>query len=203
LLAGASIVNSRLDTLMLGFLAPNAQVAFYRVAAAAAIFASFALQAANVALGPRVSTLYSKGAIDELNELLRSTGRRVFLFSVGVALIGVVLGSPAISFLYGEDFLPAYQPLLVLFVGYVMSAFAGPVNTVLAMTGNQNRALFALLIGGGTNVGLNFLLIPTYGALGAAFASAISFLIWNALMLILLVRNTGIRTIPIGGKNVN
>ena len=66
-----------------------------------------------------------------------------------------------------------------MLVGQIINAFSGSVGVIMQMTGRerlfQNILIVALII----NIGMNFLLIPTYGIIGAAIASSASIVFWN------------------------
>lgn len=80
-----------------------------------------------------------------------------------------------IPFLYGKEYIPSIKMLKLLLPGIVIMSLFKIIDMDLAGKGKPyvTIAFFipALLI----NVMLNFLLIPTYGGCGAAFASTISY----------------------------
>jgi O-antigen/teichoic acid export membrane protein len=91
---------------------------------------------------------------------------------------------------------PAYASsatvLLVLSVGYFAQTVTGFNGQVLKVHGHLRRSLaidgFAVTL----NVGLNLLLIPPWGALGAAVGTAGTLLVHNVLKQVSLQRLTGI-----------
>lgn len=79
--------------------------------------------------------------------------------------------------LYGSGFTQGYPPLFILFVGVIVRASVGPVQSLLNMSGKQNicALLYALTLA--VNIALNLILIPHFGLMGAAFATTFSMLL--------------------------
>ena len=79
--------------------------------------------------------------------------------------------TPAFVLLYGPDFLPMSPVLSILLVGNIVGALASVSATILHSVDEQN---FIVRLGLGVavlNIGFGFLLIPRYGAIGAALAT--------------------------------
>jgi O-antigen/teichoic acid export membrane protein len=74
--------------------------------------------------------------------------------------------------------------LMILTVGQFVNAAAGSVGYILQMTGHQKFHQNVILIGTIMNITLNWILIPVYGLVGAAIASAIGMIFWNVFFSI-------------------
>jgi O-antigen/teichoic acid export membrane protein len=89
---------------------------------------------------------------------------------------------------FGRGFAAGAAVTVVLAIGQMVSAAAGPCGSVLNMSGrvllNMVDNVGALVL----NVGLNVWLIPRYGVTGAAWAWSISLILVNAVK-VLQVRN--------------
>ena len=90
---------------------------------------------------------------------------------------------------FGEEFKLAAMALIILSISKMFSAISGSVGTFLQMVGKQNIFQNILILTAIINIGLNYILIPKHGIDGAAFASAISGVIWNVLMIIYIKKN--------------
>jgi polysaccharide transporter, PST family len=92
------------------------------------------------------------------------------LISIAISL----LSAPIISLLFGSTFLPSVEVLQV-YIWTVVFVFAGVAfNQILVIENMQVVVLYKTLIGVCINVILNLLLIPGYGALGAAMATIVT-----------------------------
>ena len=96
----------------------------------------------------------------------------------------------------GSEFAGAENYILVLGLGQLANAFFASVSFFLSMTGHEklvSRVLFFVML---FNIALNLGLIPLFGPMGAAAATAISMAIQNIILYRLARRVTGIRTAP-------
>lgn len=94
--------------------------------------------------------------------------RYLAFFSFPIAAGGIVLSWPLIKYALGPDYLPAQRTLQVFFVCSAIAQLATPQASVLYALNKQNFIVkygFALAL---ANLLLDYLVIPTYGALGAA-----------------------------------
>ena len=95
---------------------------------------------------------------------------------------------------FGEEFKAAAYCLMILSFGKMFSAVSGSVGTLLQMAGKQKYFQNVLISAAVLNVILNYFLIPLHGITGAAFASMISNVYWNVLMIIFIKKNFGFYT---------
>jgi O-antigen/teichoic acid export membrane protein len=81
--------------------------------------------------------------------------------------------------------------VLILALSTLVGAAAGPVDIVLLMTGRSTWSMWNTAVSLGINIGLNFLLIPRLGIIGAAVAWAVARVVGNVLPLIQVSRSSG------------
>ena len=82
-----------------------------------------------------------------------------------------ILAKPIIQVLYGADYM-ASVPVLRILIWYLMFSFMGVIRNVWILAEQKQKYLWIInLSGAAFNVVLNYILIPYYGAGGAAFAS--------------------------------
>jgi O-antigen/teichoic acid export membrane protein len=111
------------------------------------------------------------------------------LYSI-VAWIGLLFGlfiilfsNPIVSILYGQDYSRAAN-IIVISVWAGTFATLGSARSVWLLTENlQKYTLVYTLVGLIINVGLNYLWIPIYGGIGAAFATLIAQISANVFAL--------------------
>lgn len=181
LLAGIQVVLSQAGVLMLGALAGTAKAGIYAAAVRVSILVSFGLVAVIKIASPLIAELYAQKRLRELQRMatLAVWGIMAFTFPAGM---GIILLGRWILGLFGPAFVEGYPALLILTVMQLVNAIAGPVGLFLAMTGCE-RVYVRFLIGAATvHILLNGLLIPMYGILGAAMATATSNILLNIVM---------------------
>jgi O-antigen/teichoic acid export membrane protein len=90
--------------------------------------------------------------------------------------------------------------MFVLAIGILARAAAGPAQGLLVVTGHQNTTAAVMFISVVLNAGLNLALIPRFGLLGAAAATASAFAL-EALVLSLAANRIVAR--PAANSEVN
>lgn len=91
----------------------------------------------------------------------------------------IAMNKPLASILFARDFYAAWKCVPVLLLSAAFHSFADFFGTIYT-TSYKTKYLFqSTLIGAGTNIILNFSLIPFWGAFGAAIATLISYMaVW-------------------------
>ncbi|ANU07114.1 flippase [Paraurantiacibacter namhicola] len=192
LLAGLSFINGRADVIMLGAIATPDDVGLYRVAFQGAQLVGFPLLAIGSAFAPEVAALGRKARPEALGRLLGLGATLTGLGALLAFLGAFVAGKWAIAFVLGTVYIPAWLPLMILAAANLVTGLFGPVGMLLNMQGHERRTLHAGIFSAVANVVLNAILIPPYGMVGAAAATAASMLAWNLSLGLLLRRQTGV-----------
>lgn len=119
--------------------------------------------------------LFSKSA-KKLDRKNIGISVQISLISIACCLIGFfVIGKPFISLLYGAEFLPSYNIVLILILGAFSMSIFKLIGTVLVSQGKRTMHFTALAISVTINVIANLLTIPKWGMYGAAWASVLSY----------------------------
>jgi|GEM_PF-898753 len=166
------------DVLVMGTFRTAAEVGVYAIAAALAQGVSMPTDALGASLAPSFSGLMGQGDVEGLRRLFHTSTRWLFLMGsfVGLALI---LAGKLILHLFGKDFSEGFLVLCVLASGQMFSACLGANGNLITMTGHPKVNLVNSLCLGLGNLSLGILLVPRYGAMGAAAASATSWVFVN------------------------
>ena len=185
-------VSSRFDILSVGFFLTAKELGLYSIAIInSTIFLLFNYVLNEVFL-PVASTLMGKGKRDELAALYKSSVCWSTYIFFPIALIFIVRAPSFIKIVFGDEFIAASMAMQVLTAGYMTVCIEGPLPAmILAM----ELSWFVLIIRSvmiASTIGLNLLLVPRYGLLGAAVAMTITQLNVRFTRLFLLYRKTGI-----------
>lgn len=176
MLSGLSIISTQTDILMLGVLGDANDVGLYKVAIQGADLVALGIMAANMVTMPEMAKIAANDARHELAKIAHKNAR----FSASVAFLGVLIlllfGEFLISISFGEEYLKAYYPLMLLSIGQLINATLGQGGVVLNMCGKERATLITLMLTGCLNILLNYLFIPYWGMNGAAAATLISIL---------------------------
>ena len=188
------LVISWSDTLMLGYYLPEREVGIYRIVFKIATLITFAQFALNTVVAPMVSAL-SKNR-DRLYEMTHKVAQLNLLSAGPIFLIVLFFGPFLISIFGVENPSVAYPWLILLAIGQLTNAFAGPVMNILNMTGYEKSARNTMLVTAVFNVILNFLMIPKFGPLGAAVATTATMIGWNVWAAALVFKFHGVVAVP-------
>jgi O-antigen/teichoic acid export membrane protein len=174
LLDGFSLLMLNLDILMLQAYVTPDQVGIYFAAIRTISLVSFVHFAISAVAMTKFSELRAAGRHDEICPTLRDMQKWTFWPSfLGIAaLLG--LGYPLL-WLFGPDFTKAYPVMFILAAGLLVRSLAGPAQSLLVVAGHQRTAAIILMLTVMLNLGLNLVLIPLWGIMGAAAATAASF----------------------------
>lgn len=94
------------------------------------------------------------------------------------------LGKTFLRIVYGEEFTVAFNVTLTLFFGILPMIAFKLIHPLYVNKGRANIVIILLLIAVTTNVVASYLLIPYYGAFGAALASVISYAVCGVLFFL-------------------
>jgi O-antigen/teichoic acid export membrane protein len=167
----ATFVSYRLDQVLMGFISTREQLGLYAVAVNGSEVLLYVAMATAIALTPAIAQT-DPSIIGE--RALRAC-RMVTLLTVFCSVVGLVTGPFLLPIVFGQHNSGAVAPFMVLAASAVgwttsvvlSSALLGAKASKLSAVGS----IAALLVG----VALDIALIPPYGALGAAIATAAGF----------------------------
>src|SRR5688572_17576050 len=180
--AALQLINGRTDVLTLGFFRTDAEIGIYRVASQMAAVVVFALISVNLIQGPHIAHLYSRGDMQMLQKMITRSAQAVMLFTLPVVLMIIVFGKFMIWTVFGPEYESAYVPLVILCIGQLVNASMGSVGGLLNMTGHERDTTKSILVAAVVNVALNLSLVPFWGTIGAAVATACTLIVWNVIM---------------------
>jgi O-antigen/teichoic acid export membrane protein len=106
--------------------------------------------------------------------------------SLAAAAVLLVFGRQVLS-LFGAEFTAGYHLLFILSAGLLARASIGPIERLLSMLGEQR--ICAVIYGSAfaVNAALCVLLIPAFGAAGAAVATSTA-LVFETILLFFVTR---------------
>lgn len=170
------------DTIMLGYFKSSVEVGIYNTAIKTALLLSLVYASFNTIFTPIIAELYCNKEMVRLEGLYKIVAKWIFLMTLPLFLL-VALLSKEIMQIFGLDFLPGSQPLIVISFSFLTMASVGSTGYLLAMTGRHMLVLFnttgTLVI----NFFLNYYMIPRYGINGAAYATSLSHVLVNFISI--------------------
>lgn len=165
-------VYTAADKLMLKHLCGQTQVGYYSTAVGVCGMWSFVLTAIIDSCAPHLMDAHADKALFE--KRTRRLYAAIFYLSTAVSAALCVLAKPIVTLLYGREYLGAVAPLRIV-TWYTAFAYLGVArNTWVVCENAQKHLLWVYLSSALGNIALNAVLIPRYGASGAAFATLVT-----------------------------
>ena len=141
---------------------------------------------------PLASRLDASGEREEINSIYKITTKWIYIITFPVFVTFAVFSGDVLTMFFGENFRPASHILTILAIGFFTNTAFGRSRETLSALGYTNYILLSNFVVFVLNVLLNLVLIPRYSGIGAATASATSFVILNLLIYVFLQRNFNI-----------
>ena len=180
----ANLVNKAIRpwaaVVCLGIWGSAVDVAWYSASIRITALISFAVLPVNTILAPKIAVLAKR---NEQATMFRLAARATLMIvAIALPVVSVVILVPgSILGVFGPGFVGAAKLLSVLALGQMINVLTGPVQSLLVMTGNENLHKQASYTGGITILVLSVVLIPAYGAIGAAWANVSAIAVTNLL----------------------
>ncbi|HHI81629.1 MAG TPA: lipopolysaccharide biosynthesis protein, partial [Rhizobiales bacterium] len=176
-----ALMMTNMDIILLKVYVTPDQIAIYFAAARTISLIAFVHFAVVAASTPKFSTLYATGQGGNLAAFFRQTRNWTFWPSLAGSIGLLVAGKPLL-WMFGPEFTAAYPAMFILVIGFLARSLAGPLQGLMIATGRQNQAALAMGTAVVVNVGLNLVLIPGLGLIGAAIATASAFCVESVLL---------------------
>jgi len=202
LLAAIGIVSNRVDVLILGGFAGADEVGPYYAAVRLAAIAAYGLTAVNTILAPMIAESYAADDHATMASLVHHAARLTFVVTAAVAIAIAIAGYWVLG-LFGKGFAEAaYIPLLIILAGQCVAAMSGPTGFLMTMTRYERQASWFMALAAVLNVVFSVALIPAFGLIGAALATAFGSVAWNVSGLAFVRTRLGVNptVLPLGEK---
>jgi O-antigen/teichoic acid export membrane protein len=191
----AQLALQRVDVLLVAALGGLSAAAMYAVAGRFVVLIQFANQGISQSVQPRLAEALATGDRDTANHLYQTATGWLVLVTWPINFL-VILLAPVYLRIFGESYTDGVPVVLVLASAMLVATGCGMVDMVLAMAGRTSWNLVNVLVALALTIGLDLLLIPRLGALGAAIGLAVAMLANNLLPLIQVGRS--VRLHPFG-----
>ena len=112
------------------------------------------------------------------------TTKQIGLYAISAGIAGYLLSLYLVPVLFGEEFRESVQCIGLLFIGVVPFCLSMAVSGYFAGTGRVRINLYSAILGFIVCLAADLLLIPSYGILGAAIASSISYISTVTFLLV-------------------
>jgi O-antigen/teichoic acid export membrane protein len=185
------IVLNTSDAILLGLFRGTADVAAFRVVLPAAglnqlVFSSFTLL-----FVPAAARLFARNDRAGVQDLYWQTAVWMAVISFPLFALTFSLAGEVTRVLYGERYDGSALYLAMLSLGYYFNTALGFNGLTLRVYGALRSIVLVNVAAAVLNLGLNLVLIPIYGPLGAAIGTTTTLIVHNILKQVALRMRTG------------
>lgn len=174
---GGTALLNKIDVIMIAPLAGIAAVADYSVALRITYITT---AAGEILIALAVTKLGQLSASGDKKALWNYLKRMTLIQTVLVLISAIpllVFSEQIITMIYGESYRTAATPFLLLQIGKIFTGVFAPALIVFTAIGLNKSLARATVVAAIVNIAVNFALVPTYGATGAAIATLVALLI--------------------------
>jgi len=166
------------DTLMLGYFRNTAMVGLYNAAIPIAQLISLPMNALLLIYTPITSKLYAQNLTSDIQKNYVILTKWIFLSTLPLFLTIFLFADVILHCLFGEGYIGAAKSLQILSLGFIIVNLLGPNGSTLIALGDTKFLMLAGTIAASINIAMNFILVPVWGADGAAISTASSISIY-------------------------
>lgn len=187
---GMTVVTSiytMLDSSMLGFLSTSEEVGFYAVSTKLSHMLLGLITAITSVLLPRLTDYVQKNDRESFSTVINKSANIILLLSIPMTFGLITLSHPLTILLSGDNYLPAIPAMITISPILIIISFGSLTGTqLLPALGKEKYSFYSYIFGAITNVLMNFLLIPRFGALGAAIGTVCAELVVSTIQAVIV-----------------
>lgn len=189
---GVSLYNM-MDKIMLGSITTVKEVGFYESAEKIKNLPIMFISALGTVILPRVSYLTSKKEEKKNRKLLFNSICLVAFITSSICFGTMGVAKEFVLLFFGEEFEKVIYILIVLLPCCIFVGVENVIKTQILIPNKQDKIYITSIFAGAIlNLIINFILIPQYGALGAAIATLITEIVVCCYQIICVKKYTHI-----------
>lgn len=186
------MVMNTSDVVLLGHYRGAEEVGELRVILPVAHLNQLVMTSFTLLFTPLAARLFARDDKEGINRLYWTTAIWIAVLTFPAFALTFSLAEPVTVTLFGSRYSESATYLTLLALGYYFNAALGFNGLTLKVFGRLRYIVSINIFAALVNLGLNFLLIPRYGALGAAIGTCMALLLHNVLKQAGLLLGTGV-----------
>ncbi|HEV3248293.1 MAG TPA: polysaccharide biosynthesis C-terminal domain-containing protein [Beijerinckiaceae bacterium] len=188
IIVGAESLLNRTGVLLLGWSGNTTDAGIYGLAFNIAFLAALPRTAVNTLFAPTISHLFARKDQAMLQVLVSTSALWTLCGAAAIALVLSLLADPLLSW-FGHGYEAGVPALRILLIGQVFAASLGSQLHVMTMTGHERSAAVLLTASTAVNALVSMIMIHQFGLTGAAIATTLALILWNAGMAVFIWRH--------------
>lgn len=183
----ASTIYSNLDTVMVGLIKGNAEVGFYNAGVKVRSLLLSVVNALAIVLLPRISYYLKNNKKEEFKRLIDLSLIAVQFIAIPLTLYFIFEAEDTILLLAGKEYVNAVIPMIIIMPTVIVAGLNNITGIqVLGALELEKYTVLSTVCGAIFDLSLNIILIPLYGASGAAFSTLLTEILVLVIQLLAL-----------------
>lgn len=175
LLTVASTIYSNLDTVMIGLMTTDSEVGFYNAGVKVRSMLLGFVNALSTVLLPRVSYYVKNKMYEDYNKIVNISINFILFISVPLTAFFIFEADDTIMLLAGSGYGQAILPMIIIMPTLIVAGLNNLTGIqILGSLGLEKFTVVSTSSAAILDLGLNAILIPQYGASGAAFSTLLA-----------------------------
>jgi O-antigen/teichoic acid export membrane protein len=191
----AQNILQSVDIVLVAAILGPAEAAVYTAATRFLVIGQLGGVAISRASQARFTELFTHGDRQGANGIYQTTTTWLVLLTWPLFLLSIAYG-PVLLSVFGRSYSAGYPVMVILGFSMLLATVCGQVDMVLITSGRSSWSLANGLLTMGVNIGVDLVLIPRYGIMGAAIGWAVAIAVGNLMPLVQLA--TVLRLHPFG-----
>lgn len=178
IIMGLSIMlYTRSDQVMLTILSNSAETGIYSAAVRISEVFYFIPTAITISFFPTIIRNFKLNNIQDYYKKVQSLFDLLIILAIVLSFIMTLMAYPLIYFGFGSKYLNSIS-VLDIHIWSSVFVFLGVASSKVMVVEQKNKYnMYCTILGASLNIGLNYLLIPDFGAVGSAASTVISYMI--------------------------
>lgn len=181
--SGLEAANQFVDVIIVGLLLSPVAAGVYFVLTRLANIISVGADAIHMYTTRHIPALYYGREFSRLNGMLDAAAWATLAVAI-IGVGGVALGGHLLLAAFNAEYASYHAALLMLACGVAAAVSAGPSGSILMLTGHEGRYLSIMTGTVVSRIVAMFVLVPLFGARGAATAATASLVVMALLLLV-------------------
>lgn len=189
----AHMLDHHFDRILVGFFAGPVAVAYYTLGKQALQFVGAPMSALGFALSPSYGAQKAQGNADTAAQIYETALSKGLLLYIPAGAGLALLAEPIVLLVFGTDYAGAIPVVQVFSIMAVLQSVTKLTGHGLDYLGRAKARAVVKGVTAVLNVGLNVVLIPLYGATGAAIATVVTFALYTGANIYVMHRELDLR----------
>ena len=175
------ILRTQLVIVLLGYFRSTLDVAAYRAVQPVADLNTIVIQSFGLLFMPAMARLFARKDEEAIDDLYWQNAVWITVISFPIFLLTFSLAQPLTLLLFGERYADSGWIMAMLAFGYYFNAALGFNADTLRIHGRLRYTVIIDFVAMFISLALSVILIPRYGAIGAAIGSCVTLVLYNIL----------------------